>query len=247
MSETLAEQKLSPTAQVGLWASLVVWSISVAKNLQLVVDLTGVSAWIVRNWEWVTNSIREWVREAVRLMFNIELSWVTARLVPTLMILVSILAFSLRHRLGGAGGQGLGLASRAPTATRLAAFALIASMVVLEQSYFSLYSETDGRGIPAAMSLTEYQEVEAYLEPCRQTMPEWARSLDFFCAFRSFDSPVVKEVVAFQWYDWLIAGTYLALFAVVVIKLQEEVFVAFLLAGVFIALGRLVTLIPWPA
>lgn len=210
--------------------------------MQGLFTLADLSEWVVRNWEWLTDALRDLVWRYVQLILAIDLSWVTARLIPSLLVLSAIVAFSLRRRMAGAVGRGFGLAEREPALSTVLAFLLLLGMVAFEQSHFSLSAE-DKR--PPGMSIEEQAEVRQYFADCRARNGLKEDSpFDAFCVFASWDNnPIVVAVNKFGPLDWLIILSYFSVLLYVVLRLQEEVFIAFVLAGAFIILGHVVSLV----
>ena len=225
----------------GLWLSLAALALSIAEKLQGIFTLADLSEWVVRNWEALTTSLRDLIWTYVKAILAIDLSWVTARLIPSLLVLSAIVGFSLRRRLAGAVGRRLGIADREPVLSTVFAFLLIFSMVVFEQSHFSLSAEEK---LPPGMSLVEQQQVKQYFSACRAKYGLSDESpFDAFCVLDSWDNPIAKAAACFDILDWLIVGAYLSLLVYVVLRLQEEVFIAFILAAGFIILGHVVALV----
>jgi hypothetical protein len=233
MTEVAASERSGVRlSTLGQATGVAAFAAQIADKFEAIVSIVGIAQTIISAWADAMEYLRNLVWDFLHVI-RIDLSWVTVRLVPTLLILVSIITLSMRR---GKTGLGLSLARRAPMAWSVVAAIMLFAMLAFEQSFVSAY----GDKLPRGMTPAEASYAAEYFPKCRAY---WNLSedspFDSICAVTSVESPVIRAVTAFGPFDWLIVIAYVAALGFVIARLQEEVLLAFVLAALLIAAGKI--------
>jgi hypothetical protein len=207
------------------WLSLGALAINIVEKIQSLLVLPEWSSWLLAHWSSIILTVRTFTRDIAVLVFDIEPSWVSIRLVPTLLVLIAIALLGLRRRIWLMRSLPLGSAISATGNTvilTVLASALILLMLALEQSYFPLNAQ-----VP--------DTAREFFVNCYR---EYQFSLVALCIFTTYENPVLQEVLTnFQAFDWIVLVTYLVTLVFVLSRHQAEVIFAFVLALAIAVIG----------
>lgn len=207
------------------WLSLGALAINIVEKIQSLLVLPAWSSWLLAHWSLMILAVRSFTRDIAVIVFNIEPSWVSIRLVPTLLILIAIALLGVRRRVWLMRSLPLGSAVSATGNTiilTVLATALILLMLALEQSYFPLNAQVpDG--------------AREFFVNCYK---EYQFSLVALCIFTTYENPVLQEILTnFQTFDLIVLVSYVATLVFVLSRHQAEVIFAFVLALAIAAIG----------
>lgn len=215
--------------ELGRWLALAALTLNIAALTQSPYWISPEALGVVKNWRELADEVRNLARDVLGAYLDIHLSWVSARFIPTLLVLIGIALLGLRRRLWflQSGENGSTPVHRSPAMIAVA-IVLIFVILALEQSAIALPPEAS-------------DEAHAFFNKCKLDYG-LSDAFDALCVFVPTNNAILHEVMrTFGPLDWLIIIAYLAALAFVVVRYSAEVIFAFVLAAALVAIAQFQT------
>jgi hypothetical protein len=222
------------------------WSLAVIASLDRTGGFWGFAAKLFPHLKERRTDFQGSIASLIEWLSHEQLSWLSARLLPTMTSFLFIVLFSAAARytaLRSAFNPDNYLISNRPLRI-LIALTIVLGFLAIEQSYFQVGAMPQApefqTGAGAATGHTQ-DDMHAFAVQCREQYALIkATGLDAFCVFMP-GSPAINELLEMNPLSLAIVFIYIGLLATVVLYCQREVFVAFLIVSLVLLTGYVST------
>ncbi len=241
-SSSLGSGAITTGSSIGVLS----WSLAVIGSLDRTGGFWGFAAKLFPNLKERRTDFQGSIASAIEWVSHQQLSWLSARLLPTMMSFMLIVIFSFAARYtslrSAFNPQDYLISNR--SIRILIALTIVLGFLAIEQSYFQLGSVQPAPGLPASAGAATghtQDDMHVFAAQCaEQYALIRATGLDALCVFMP-GSPALGELTGMNPLSLAIIFIYVGLLTTVVLFCQREVFVAFLIVSLVLLTGYIST------